>query len=149
MKKFIIVAVALVVVTTAGFVTARLRKSHLKFPPHTIVYRLEFFDESEKLTSADIIIRRVDADGSWKHTQIRSDGSVQVSNGRLTGFMTSKQADNSSREHLKVKYLEERNNKGDTNSWISPELQDVLLLTTFRPDGTKDSEMRAIDVTRQ
>lgn len=148
MKKFIIVAVTLVVVTTAGFVTARLQRSHLRFPPHTIVYRLEFYDESEKLTSADILIRRVEADGSWKHTQVRADGSVQVSNGRLTGYATSKQPDHNSREHLKVKYIEERNNKGDTNSWISPELQDLLLFTTFRPDGTKDSEMRAVDISR-
>ena len=148
MKKFIFVAVAVMVMTVAGYVTARRQKTHLKFPPHTIVYRIEFFDESEKLTSADILIRRVEADGSWKHTQVRADGSVQVSNGRLTGYATSKQPDHNSREHLKVKYIEERNNKGDTNSWISPELQDLLLFTTFRPDGTKDSEMKAIDVSR-
>jgi hypothetical protein len=148
MKKLIFGAVALVVMTTAGFVTARLQKSHLRFPPHTIVYRLEFYDESQKLTTADILIRRVEADGSWKHTQVRADGSVQVSNGRLTGFLTSKQPDHNSREHLKVKYIEERNRKGDTNSWISPELQDMLLFTTFRSDGSKDSEMRAIDISR-
>ena len=148
MKKYIFVAVILMVMTVVGFVTARWRKSPPKFPPHTIVYRLEFFDESEKLTGADILIRRVEADGSWKHTQVRGDGSAQVSNGRLTGLLTSRQLDHISGEHLTIKYIEERNRKGDTNSWTSPELQDVLLLTTYRPNGTKDFEMRAVDVSR-
>lgn len=147
MKKLILVAVVVVVAAT-GFVTARLQRSRSRFPPHTITYRLMFYDESEKLIGTDILIRRVDGDGNWKHTQVRSDGSVQFSNGKLQSFLTSREADQNSPEHLKVKYIPERNRKGDVDTWISPDIQDYLLFTTFRPDGSKESEMKALDVSR-
>jgi|KBSSwiStaDraftv2_1062776.scaffolds.fasta_scaffold26432_7 hypothetical protein len=149
MKKFILIAVALVVMAGTGFVIARRQKRSLKFPPHTIVYRLSSYDASEKLISTEIVIRRVDTDGNWKHTQVRPDGSVQFSNGKLKTLITATtQADQNSPEHLQVKYIAERNRKGDVESWISPELQDYLLLNFFRPDGTKDQEMKAVDISR-
>jgi hypothetical protein len=148
MKKLILLAVIVMIVAVTGFVTARRQKSHLRFPPHTITYRLAFYDESEKLVSTDVLIRRVEADGVWKHTQVRADGSVQTSTGKLKSFLTTRQSDNNSSEHLSFKYIGERNRKGDTDTWISPELQDYLLFTTFRPDGSKETEMRAVDISR-
>ena len=148
MKKLILVVVVLAVMAATGFVTARLQKSRSKFPPHTITYRLTFYDESEKLIGTDILIRRVDADGNWKHTQVRSDGSIQFSNGKLQGLLTSRQPDPDSPEHLKFKYIAERNRAGDVDTWISPDVQDYLLFTTFRPDGSKESEMKAVDISR-
>jgi len=148
MKKPILIAVIALVVAGSGYVTARRQKSRLKFPPHTIVYRLVFYDESEKPVSTDVLIRRVEADGSWRHTQVHADGSVGVSNGKLTGFVTSKETDDNSPEHLHLKYIAERNSKGDTDSWTSPELQDLLMFTTFRENGSKESEMKAVDISR-
>lgn len=148
MKKFILVAVILVVMAATGFVIARRHKQNLRFTPHTIVYRLTTYDESEKLIGTEILIRRVDADGNWKHTQVRSDGSVQFSNGKLKSFLTSRQPDQNSPEHLKLKYIPERNRKGDVDTWISPDIQDYLLFTTFRANGSKESEMKAVDISR-
>ena len=148
MKKLILVLAAVVVMATTGFIIARRQRSKLTFPPHTIVYRLAYYDESEKLVNTEILIRRVEADGTWKHTQVRTDGSVVFSNGKLKAFMTSRQTDANSPEHLQYKYIQERNSRGDTDSWTSPELQDVLLLTFFRANGTKDTEMKAVDVSR-
>ena len=148
MKKYILLALMLLVMATTGYVIARHQRANRKFPPHTIVYRLSFYDESEKQVSTDILIRRVEADGSWKHTQVKADGSVQVSNGRLQGLLTSRQVDSDAPAHLNVKYIGEKNRKGDTDSWLSPELQDFLLFTTFRPNGTKEMEMKAVDISR-
>jgi hypothetical protein len=148
MKKLILVAAVLVVIGATGYVTARLQKSQLRFPPHTIVYRMTYYDESEKQTYSEIIIRRVEPDGTWKHTQVRPDGSVVVSNGKLKSLFRPRHVDNNSPEHLGVRYVRERNDKGDTDSWFSPELQDLLLFTTFREDGSKETEMKAVDISR-
>ena len=148
MKKHILMAVVVLVMATTGFVIARHQRANRKFPPHTIVYRVTFYDESEKQISTDVLIRRVEADGSWKHTQVKADGSVQISNGKLRGFLTSRPLDLDAPSYLDIKYIGEKNRKGDTDSWISPELQDYLLLTTFRSDGSKDMEMKAVDINR-
>jgi hypothetical protein len=148
MKKYVLMVAVVLVMATTGFVIARHQRANRKFPPHTIVYRLTFYDESEKLVSTDVLIRRVEADGSWKHTQIKADGSVQFSNGKLKGFLTSRQLDPDAPAHLDIKYIGERNRKGDADTWISPELQDYLLFTTFRSDGSKDMEMKAVDINR-
>jgi hypothetical protein len=148
MKKIILGSVVVVVMAATGFVTARLQRFQLRFPPHTIVYRVTNYDESDKLISTEILIRRVEADGTWKHTQVRTDGSVVFSNGKLKALLTTRQPDPDAPEHLRFKYIQERNRKGDTDSWVSPDLQDYLLLTFFHANGTRDSEMKAVDISR-
>jgi len=148
MKKYILMGVVVLVMATTGYVIARHQRANRSFPPHTIVYRLAFYDEAEKLVSTDVLIRHVEADGSWKQTQVKADGSVQMSNGKLKGFLTSRQLDPDAPSYLDIKYIGEKNRRGDADSWISPELQDYLLLTTFRSDGSKDMEMKAVDISR-
>lgn len=148
MKKYILIALLMLVMATTGYVIARHQRANRKFPSHTIVYRLAFYDESEKQVSTDVLIRRVEADGSWKHTQVKADGSVLISNGKLQSLLTSRQLDLDAPAHLNIKYIGEKNRKGDTDTWISPELQDYLLFTTFRSDGSKEMEMKAVDISR-
>ena len=79
MRKFVLITLLLIVLVAAGFISARVRRTGFSVTPHTITYRLTFFDESGKLVTTDVLIRRVSGDGSWKHLQIHEDGSVQHS----------------------------------------------------------------------
>jgi hypothetical protein len=133
----------LAIVIGAGYASARFRRTQASFPAHTIVYRATFYDESENLVSTDIIVRRVSADGSWKHTQIRQDGSVMHTSGKLTGPLIDRQTDANSPRHLGYAYYESRK----APAWLCPELQDFLMFTALRNDGKKDSKIEAIDIS--
>ena len=104
------------------------------------------FDEQRKVSMTSIIVRRVWADGTWKHTQVFPDGRVITPNGHLRGLATNRTADANMPQLFNVRYYED-NNKG-AESWISPEIQDLLKLTVLRPDGSKESSLEALDVSR-
>ncbi len=143
MRKFGLVVALLAVVLVAGFVSAKLRKPGLQFVPHTIVYRFTQYDETENVISSETMVRRVSADGSWRNTTIRTDGSVLHTSGRLTGDITSRKTDSSSPRHLGFSYYEDLQRDP---AWISPELQDFLMFTALRADGTKLNKLEAIDI---
>jgi len=143
LKKIAFTVVLLTVVVAAGFASVHFSKSTPTFRPHAIVYRLTNYDESEQLTSTDIVIRRVFEDGAWRHTQIREDGSVVHSSGRLAGPLTDRQTNVDSPRHLGYAYIEDR---AKAPSWISPDLQDFLMFTSLRSDGKMHVKLEAIDV---
>jgi|SRR6185436_3180660 hypothetical protein len=144
MRKIGLVVVLLAAVLGAGFVSAKLRRPAPQFVPHTIVYRLTEYDEAEKLISSDVVVRTVSADGTWKNTVIRTDGSVIPTRGKLAGAITTRKTDGNSPKLLGFSYYEdlERN-----PAWISADLQDFLMFTALRDNGTKATKIEAIDIT--
>jgi hypothetical protein len=143
LKKVALAVVLLTVVVAAGFASVHFSKSTPTFRPHTIVYRLSNYNESEQVTSTDIVVRQVLEDGSWRHTQIREDGSVVHSSGRLAGPLIDQQTNADSPRHLGFAYIEDHQK---APSWISPDLQDFLMFTSLRSDGKKHAKLEAIDI---
>lgn len=144
MKKIGLIGVLLIGLVGVGFVSAKLRKPVQPFVPHTIVYRLTEYDEADKLISTKVMVRRVSADGSWRNTVIGTDGSASHTSGKLAGEITPRRTDSNSPSHLGFSYYEdlERN-----PAWISPDLQDFLMLTALRNDGTKVTKLEAVDIS--
>jgi len=137
--------VALVAVLLCGvFVSARIQNPKQQFIPHTIVYRFTQYDEAEKPISIETMVRRVSADGTWKNMTIRADGSVVHTSGNLVGDITSRKTDSNSPKLLGFSYYEdlERN-----PAWISSELQDFLMFTALRDNGTKLNKLEAVDIS--
>ncbi|MGH9968318.1 MAG: hypothetical protein ACREBG_10875 [Pyrinomonadaceae bacterium] len=145
MRKFILIGILLIVAIGAGFASVRLRRQQVSFPPHTITYRLTSYDEAGNVTRTSTIIRKVAADGTWKHTQINPDGPVIYSSGKLRREVTSQIAEASLPEHLHFKYVEVKGS--DSVIWTSPQLQDALMFIELRPDGSKISRLEAVEVT--
>jgi hypothetical protein len=145
MRKTFLTVLLLAVLIGAGYASVRLRRSPTSFQPHTIVYKLTHYDEGGKLVRTDVLVRQVFADGSWKHTQVKQDGSVNHSKGQLSGPATAKRTDAYSPAHLNYKYIEEPG--PDARAWISPDLQDFLMFTALRKDGSKQSMMEAVNIT--
>jgi hypothetical protein len=133
MRKIGLVVALLAAVLCAGFVSAKFQKPDQQFIPHTIVYRFTQYDETEKPISIETVVRRVYADGAWKHTTMRTDGSVVHTSGKLAGNITSRKTDANSPQLLGFAYYEdlERN-----PAWISSDLQDFLMFTALRDNGT-------------
>src|ERR1700752_51757 len=144
MRRLVIIVVLLAGVLGTGLVTAKFRRPAQQFVPHTIVYRLTQYDEAENQTSSEIMVRRVAADGSWKNTVIRTDGSVINTNGRLAGQLTPRKTDTNSPKLLVFSYYEDRERN---HAWISSDLQDFLMFTALRDDGTKMTKIEAVDIT--
>ena len=144
MRKIGLIAILLIGLTGVGFVSAKLGRPAPQFVPHTIVYRLTQYDEAEKLTSTEVMVRRMSADGSWRNTVIRADGSVSHTSGKLVGDITTRMTDSNSPKLFGHSYYEdlERN-----PAWISSELQDFLMFTALRGNGTKLTKLEAIDIS--
>jgi ABC-type lipoprotein release transport system permease subunit len=145
MRKIILVTLVIALAIAAGFASTRLRKPQLSAIPHTIVYRVTDYDESGNVAGTSVVVRQVLSDGKWKHTQIMSDGRVLHSNGQLKNVVTLRAADPNLPEHLHFKYFEDNNRS--TETWVSPQLQDYLKLTTLRANGSKISSLEALDIT--
>lgn len=144
-KKNIVVALIVGVFAVAlGVGSVRLGMTQNVFKERTITYRLTFYDQGEKEVVSNILVRRVRSDGTWSHTQVSQDGKVVKTNGKLKSALSGRGVDNNSPEHLRYRYVVEKNN--DTETWISPELQDYLKFTSYRSDGTRESVMEAVDV---
>ncbi|HEX6045261.1 MAG TPA: hypothetical protein VFZ22_12290 [Pyrinomonadaceae bacterium] len=136
--------VLVAIVIGAGYASTRFRQTKAPFTAHTIVYRATHYDESENVIETDTIVRQVSADGTWRHTIIRQDGSVTHTGGKLAGPLTDRQTDAASPRHLGHAYYEDRQK---APSWISSELQDFLMFTALRSDGSKQSKIEAIDIS--
>ena len=146
MKRFILIGLLLVAAIGAGYASVRWSGQLPAFPPHTIVYRLTTYDETGNVFRTSTVLRTVTGDGKWKHTQINPDGPVLHSGGQLKRLTTTRSAEPGMPEHLNFKYVADKND--DTEMWISPELQDVLMFADFRADGTPFTRLEAVDVTR-
>jgi len=144
MKKIGFIVVLLVGLTGVGFVSAKLRKPAQPFVPHTIVYRFTEYDEADKLISTKVMVRRVSADGSWRNTVIGTDGSASHTSGKLAGEITVTRTDSNSPIHLGFSYYEA---PGRNPAWISSDLQDFLMFTALRRDGTKFTKLEAVDIS--
>lgn len=145
MRKIVPTVFLLVILIGVGFASVRYRNTQPTYRPHTIVYRLTHYDEQSNLTRTDLLVRQVFADGKWKHTQVQQDGTVSHSQGQLTGPATATTADLNSPRHLGYSYVEPPGH--DSRAWISPELQDFLMFTALREDGSKVSVMEAVNIT--
>ena len=145
MKKIILAVVLVTIVVVAGFASVRFRPS-AAFTAHTIIYRITNYDEDEKLTESSLMVRHVTADGTWRHLQVAPDGKVVTPNGKLTGGLTTREVNEALPAHLNYRYFADKNS--ETETWISPELQDFLMLTTLRSDGSKIMKMEAIEITK-
>jgi hypothetical protein len=144
LKKAGLGVVLVAIAIGGGYASTRFRQTEASFTAHTIVYRATHYDESEKLIETDIIVRRVSADGTWRHTIIRQDGSVMHTSGKLAGALTERKTDATSPRHLGYAYYEDRQKMP---SWVSPDLQDFLMFTAQRSDGSKQSKIEAIDIS--
>jgi len=144
MRKIGLIVVLLLGMTGIGFVSAKLRKPDQQFVPHTIVYRFTEYDEAENPISTTIVVRRMSADGSWRHTVVGTDGSITHTSGKLAGEITSRKTDSNSPTHLGFSYYEA---PGRNPAWISSDLQDFLMFTALRNDGTRFSKLEAIDIS--
>jgi hypothetical protein len=144
MKRLFAIGVLLVTLIGAGVASVKLRRTQSVFVPHTITYRLTIYDQAGKVAGTDVLVRRVLADGTWNHTQIRMDGSVLRSNGKLKGPLPFRQTDANSPRHLNFAYYEEMH---PDQAWVSPDLQDYLMFTAIRDDGSRESRLEAIDIS--
>jgi hypothetical protein len=144
LKRAALGMVVVAIVIGAGYASARFRRTQTSFTPHTIVYRTTLYDESENVVETYTMVRRVSADGAWKHTIIRQDGSIMYTSGKLTGLLTDRQTDASSPRHLGHAYYEDRRKMP---AWLCPELQDFLMFTALRDDGSKQSKIEAVDIS--
>jgi hypothetical protein len=145
MRKTFLIVLLLVILIGAGFASARFRKAPPSFKPHTIVYKLTIYDEADNLIRTDIVVRQVFADGRWQHTQIEQNGTVHHTKGQLTGPATAQTANANSPEHLNYKYIEEPGH--DSRAWASPDLQDFLMFTALRANGSRVSVLEAVNIT--
>jgi hypothetical protein len=145
-RKITLIGLLLIAAIGTGFASVRLRRPQLVFTPHKIIYRLTSYDEAGKLTRNSVVIREVFADGTWKHTQINPDGPILYSNGKLRGALTSRTPEATGPQHLGLKYFESKSHHSE--AWTSPELQDYLMFTTLRDDGSKESRLEAVEVGR-
>jgi hypothetical protein len=143
MRRIAFVVVLLAVVLGVGFASAKLTRPGQQFVAHTIVYRLTQYDEADKLISSEVMVRTVSADGTWKNTVVRTDGSVAHTNGKLAGEITTRKTDTHSPKHLGFPYYEDRERNP---AWISSDLQDFLMFTALRENGTKATKIEAVDI---
>ena len=146
MKRFILIGMLLFAAIGAGYASVRWRVQQPAFPPHTIVYRLTTYDEAGKVFRVSTVLRTVTAAGTWKHTQINPDGPVLHLGGQLKPLTSTRAAEAGMPEHLNFKYVADKND--DSEMWLSPELQDVLMFADFRADGTPFTRLEAVEVTR-
>ncbi len=129
-----------------GFISVRwTRATTTAFPPHTIVYRLTFYDEAGKTVSVSTLIRQVFADGSWKHTQINPEGPAVYTSGKIKSLVFTTPADSNAPQHLGYRYIANKNSS--TESWASPDLHDFLMFSTLREDGSKFDRMEAVHIS--
>lgn len=146
MRKRLFVVSIVICAFIVGFISVRwTRSTAAAFPPHTIVYRLTFYDESEKVVSASTLIRQVFADGTWKHTQINPEGNAVYSNGKIKSLVVTRPVDSNASQHLGYRYIAEKNRSAE--SWVSPDLQDLLMFSTFRADGSRFDRMEALHIS--
>ena len=145
MRKILLTISIFAVLIVVGYASVRFGKAQPSFKPHTIVYRVTSYDESSQPIRTDILVRQVFADGSWKHTQVQQDGTVNHTKGQLVGLFTERASDKDLPEHLTYKYVAVPGH--DSNAWISPDLQDFLMFTALRENGTKVSVMEALNIT--
>lgn len=145
MRKIFVIVLLFAALIGAGFASTRYRRKQASFKPHTIVYRVTHYDEAGKVVRTDTLVRQVFADGSWKHTDVLPDGTVIHSKGQLTGPFTAEITDSNSPELLGYKYVEPPGH--DSRAWISPDLQDFLMFTALRENGSKVSVMEAVNIT--
>jgi hypothetical protein len=145
MRKILLTISVFVVLIGAGYASVRFGKAKTSFKPHTIVYRVTSYDESNNPIRTDFLFRQVFADGSWKHTDVLPNGTVIHTKGQLTGTFTDRTSDEALPEHLGYKYVSSPG--PHSKAWISPDLQDFLMFTALREDGSKVSVMEALDIT--
>ncbi|HEY0725294.1 MAG TPA: hypothetical protein VGD41_15115 [Pyrinomonadaceae bacterium] len=145
MRKIILTISIFVLLIGVGYASVRFGKAKPAFKPHTIVYRVTSYDESSKPIRTDILVRQVFVDGSWTHTQVQQDGTVNHTKGQLTGPFTERASDADLPEHLAYKYVAVPGH--DSSAWISPDLQDFLMFTALRENGSKVSMMEAVNIT--
>ena len=147
MRRIGLIVLLLAFAIAAGFASVRLqRPAGVSVPAHTITYRLISYDNNGNVTRTSVVIRKVLSDGTWNHTQINPDGPVVSSNGKMKHLVTSKSAEANHPEHLGFKYIETKN--ADSEAWISPELQDLLMFTELREDGSKGSRLEAVQISK-
>jgi hypothetical protein len=136
MRKTTLIGLLLTAAIGVGFASVRLRRPQIVFTPHKIIYRLTSYDEAGKLTRTSVVIREVFADGTWKHTQINPDGPALNTNGKLKGIITSKTPEADWPQHLGFRYFEIKSKEAE--AWSSPELQDYLMFTALRDNGSRN-----------
>lgn len=144
MKRILIGAALLPIAVALGYASMRFGRTEPapSFPPHTIVYRVTSYDEQGKVSGTTMMVRRVFADGKWNHIQIMPDGKVLTPNGQMKGRITDRTVDAAMPQHLNYRYHADQN----SDTWVSPELQDFLKFTDVRSDGSKVSSIEAISV---
>lgn len=144
MRKIVIALILLTIVLGAGFVSAKFQKTTHQFVPHTIVYRFTQYDEAENLIASEVMVRRVSVDGTWRNTVVRPNGSVSHTSGKLAGPITPRKTDSNSPKLLGYPYYEDL----EINpAWISSDLQDFLMFTALRENGTKLTKLEAVDIS--
>lgn len=146
MRKSLLLLAIVVSALIMGFVSVRwTRATAVVFPPHTIVYRLTFYDEAGKPIIVSTLIRQVFADGTWKHTQINPEGPAVYSSGKIKSMAFTTPADSNAPQHLSYRYIASKNNS--TESWASPDLHDFLMFSTLREDGSRFDRMEAVHIS--
>lgn len=143
-RNVVLMLVVTLVAVAAGFVSVRSRGSQDLYKPRTITYRVTYYDEADKQAGTSILLRRVLSDGTWYHMTVTPDGRVVKTSGKLRSPLTGRATRADSPALLNYSYVVEKNR--ETETWISPDLQDYLKFTAYREDRTRLSTMEAIDV---
>ena len=146
MRRSLLVFAIAVVALSMGLISVRwTRATAPAFPPHTIVYRLTFYDETGKTVSVSTVIRQVFADGTWKHTQINPEGPAVYTSGKIKSLVPTAPADSNAPRHLGYRYSANKNSSSE--SWTSPELHDFLMFSTLREDGSRFDRLEAVHIS--
>jgi hypothetical protein len=126
-----------------------LRSKKVAFTPHTIHYNLTSYDDDGK-SEVSSFIRTVNANGDWRHTQTRSDGTVSEGHGHLTRVPDIDPS--SPRDNILGYSVLVQTTKAQTSTLeqsYSPDLQDDLRHILRRNDGRLILKMEAVAVERQ
>jgi len=140
-------ALLLLVVAGAGFAWSKPQQQTGFAGAHTILYRIEYFQEDGTSIGIGYITRHVKNDGSWRNVTTLPDGKTVATSGKLSKPVKAGPDDGTFPEHLGYKCHVQKDVAGE--SWFNGELQDMLKFDTRYPSGIVRSKMYAVDITRE
>lgn len=151
MKKYFVMALLIIAAVGAGFASNRLRnrKQAIGYTgvPHSILYRIEYFDESGKSTGVGTQARHVKADGTWRNVTILPDGSFHPSSGKMNRRVTTAVDDGTFPEHLGYKCFIAKDPLFDL--WLNSELQDEVRSEKRYSNGQPEMKKYALDIAKE
>jgi hypothetical protein len=144
----VLLGVLLIAVAGAGYASRKYKHtSGYAGGAHTILYRIEYFQEDGSPAGIGFVARQVRSDGSWRNVTTLPDGKTGSTSGKINSFMRVDPNSATMQEHLGYSCEVRKDAAGE--SWFSGDLQDMTKLETKDPNGVTRSRMYAVDISRE